>query len=226
MNTLILTRAEYRRRYGNDAPERTIPSRFLEEVPSQLVENLGGQNPAWSTPAYGSGYGGGYGGGYGSRRRSSFPGDAEGRHFNYEDESQEYSPSGSTSRSGASSSRRSDPSRPFVASWMKPPKTASSFAEKAGPKPEKESSIDNIARFFGSKTTPPRPGSLAHAAMEVPLPRGAANLAKGQRVRHAKYGEGTVLIREGEGDDAKLTIMFTRHGLKKLMEKFANLEKI
>jgi DNA helicase-2/ATP-dependent DNA helicase PcrA len=43
MNTLILTRAHYRRRYGNDAPEMSIPSRFLEEVPSQLIENLGGR---------------------------------------------------------------------------------------------------------------------------------------------------------------------------------------
>ena len=34
MNTLILTRAHYRRRYGNDAPELSIPSRFLEEVPT------------------------------------------------------------------------------------------------------------------------------------------------------------------------------------------------
>ena len=41
MNTLVLTRAHYRRRYGNDAPEASIPSRFLEEVPQQLIENLG-----------------------------------------------------------------------------------------------------------------------------------------------------------------------------------------
>ena len=54
MNTLILTRAHYRRRYGADVPEMSIPSRFLEEVPTQLVENLGGRSPAWSTPAYGS----------------------------------------------------------------------------------------------------------------------------------------------------------------------------
>ena len=45
-------------------------------------------------------------------------------------------------------------------------------------------------------------------------------------MRHAKYGEGTVLIREGDGEDAKLTVMFARHGMKKLMEKFANLQKI
>jgi DNA helicase-2/ATP-dependent DNA helicase PcrA len=219
MNTLILTRAEFRRRYGNDAPEHSLPSRFLEEIPSQLMERLGGQPSAWSSSGHG---------GYGSRRRSSFSEDPESHHYNYEDESQEYSPSGSTSRSGLASSRRSDPSKPFVAPWMKPPKN-SSLAETASPgtetEPEKKS-IDNIARFFGGTSTPPKPGSLARPAAEVPAPHGAANLKKGQRVRHSKYGDGTVLIREGEGDDAKLTIMFTRHGLKKLMEKFANLDKI
>ncbi len=42
MDTLILTRAVYRRRYGTDLPEASIPSRFLEEVPAELVEELGG----------------------------------------------------------------------------------------------------------------------------------------------------------------------------------------
>jgi DNA helicase-2/ATP-dependent DNA helicase PcrA len=62
--------------------------------------------------------------------------------------------------------------------------------------------------------------------MEIPEPKGAANLKKGERVRHSKYGEGTILMREGDGEDAKLTVMFTRHGMKKLMEKFANLQKL
>ena len=43
MDSLVLSRAHYRRRYGYDAPEPTIPSRFLEEVPTHLVENLGGR---------------------------------------------------------------------------------------------------------------------------------------------------------------------------------------
>ena len=62
--------------------------------------------------------------------------------------------------------------------------------------------------------------------MDIPEPNGASGLKKGQRVRHAKYGEGTILIREGDGEDAKLTVMFNRHGMKKLVEKFANLQKI
>jgi len=87
-------------------------------------------------------------------------------------------------------------------------------------------SIDNIARFFGGKSGQGKPGSMARPAMDVPAPSGASGLKSGQRVKHTKYGEGTVLMREGEGDDAKLTVMFPRHGLKKLMERFANLQKI
>jgi len=209
MNTLILTRANYRRRYGNDAPEGTVPSRFLEEVPSQLIENLGGRSPGWSTPAYS----------YGSRRQSRPEyGDT---HYAYEDESQEvpYSSAGQNDRSR----RTSRSSKPFVASWMKPRSSSAS----AGSEPSAESepagakSIDNIARFFGGK-----PATFPRPAMDIPSPSGAANLQKGQRVRHGKYGEGTVLFREGDGDNAKVTVMFNQHGIKKLVEKFANLQRL
>jgi DNA helicase-2/ATP-dependent DNA helicase PcrA len=195
MNTLILTRAHYRRRYGNDAPEMSIPSRFLEEVPNQLIENLGGRSPAWSTPAYGSGYNSRYG----SNRRPQHSSEFESRHYNYEDESQE--------APRISSSQNS------------PPKNKSS-------KDPEGHSIDNIARFFGGKGGAIKPSSFARPAMEIPESTGASGLKKGQRVRHGKYGEGTILMREGDGDNAKLTVLFPRHGMKKLMEKFANLQQI
>src|SRR5258708_30631458 len=41
MDQLSLTRADYRRRYGTDMPEVSMPSRFLEEVPGRLIEDLG-----------------------------------------------------------------------------------------------------------------------------------------------------------------------------------------
>ena len=41
MDQLVLTRAVYRRRYGTDLPEASVPSRFLEEVPAPLIEELG-----------------------------------------------------------------------------------------------------------------------------------------------------------------------------------------
>jgi DNA helicase-2/ATP-dependent DNA helicase PcrA len=91
---------------------------------------------------------------------------------------------------------------------------------------DKPDSIDNIARFFGGKAGLGKAGALPRPAMAIPESHGAAGLKKGQRVRHSKYGEGTVLMREGAGEDAKLTVMFNRHGMKKLMEKFANLQRI
>jgi DNA helicase-2/ATP-dependent DNA helicase PcrA len=47
----------------------------------------------------------------------------------------------------------------------------------------------------------------------------------GAQVRHPKYGVGTVLRSEGSGDGLKLSVNFQRHGLKKLVEKYAGLEE-
>jgi DNA helicase-2/ATP-dependent DNA helicase PcrA len=236
MNSLVITRAHYRRRYGNDAPEMSVPSRFLEEVPTQLVENLGGGSPAqsssqsssWSTPGYPKTYG----------RRPGTASDFTDRHYNYEDESQEISANSTGSR-GFGASAKASSSKPFVASWMtaRPPSPGQETspmgqnapapleAPQTSGEPDARS-IDNIARFFGGKSGALKPGALARPATDLPPSRGAANLRKGQHVRHAKYGEGTVLLREGDGEDAKLTVMFARHGLKKLIEKFANLQRI
>ena len=59
----------------------------------------------------------------------------------------------------------------------------------------------------------------------VEEPKGKKGFRPGQKVRHPKYGEGTVFQREGDGEDAKITVQFPRFGLKKLVEKYAQLEK-
>ena len=51
-------------------------------------------------------------------------------------------------------------------------------------------------------------------------------LRSGSRVRHAKFGVGTVLRVEGEGELTKLTISFPGFGLKKLLEKMAALQPV
>jgi DNA helicase-2/ATP-dependent DNA helicase PcrA len=53
-------------------------------------------------------------------------------------------------------------------------------------------------------------------------PAGAWTL--GTRVKHAKYGYGTILRTEGSGDDLKLTVSFISYGLKKMIAKYAELE--
>jgi hypothetical protein len=53
----------------------------------------------------------------------------------------------------------------------------------------------------------------------------AADFVPGSYVRHAKYGRGLVLRREGAGDSLKLTVSFPGFGQKKLVQKYANLEQ-
>jgi DNA helicase-2/ATP-dependent DNA helicase PcrA len=55
--------------------------------------------------------------------------------------------------------------------------------------------------------------------------QGGGKWKRGSMVRHAKYGLGTILASEGEGDDEKLTISFPGYGAKKLLPRFAALEK-
>jgi len=187
MDQLILTRAVYRRRYGTDLPEASVPSRFLEEVPAPLIEELGTRRKARvGTAALGRPAG-----------RSPGTYDAESTHYSYEDEDQSASwHSGDPGRGNAR------PTKPTVAARA-------------------YNSIENIAEFFasrGKKFTVPK-------AAPVEEPTGKRGFRPGQRVRHPKYGEGTVYQREGEGEEAKITVQFPRFGLKKLVEKYAQLEK-
>jgi DNA helicase II / ATP-dependent DNA helicase PcrA len=95
-------------------------------------------------------------------------------------------------------------------------------AERAKPTYSGKSynSIDNIAEFFASRG---KKFNLPKAPLEDP--KGKRGFRPGQKVRHPKYGEGTVYQREGDGEDAKITVQFPRFGLKKLVEKYAQLEK-
>jgi len=179
MDTLILSRAVYRRRYGTDMPEASVPSRFLEEVPPQLVEELGGSRNrdrgatgVLARPA----------------RRSLAA--AESTHYSYEDEDQ---------------SAAWNPAR------VKP-KKVTPLANY--------NSIDNIAEFFAS-----RGKKFSVPKMPSEEPKGRRGFRPGQKVKHPKYGEGTVYRREGDGEDARITVQFPRFGLKKLVEKYAQLEK-
>jgi DNA helicase-2/ATP-dependent DNA helicase PcrA len=209
MDSLVLTRARYRRRYGNDMPEASVPSRFLEEVPAHLIEPIGG-GASLAAQERVSGWGS-YGGnrstysGSGSRysRGNSAPESTGDRHYNYEDEDQR--PAAAYSRPAYNPAAR--PATPGV-------------RPAAGPKLAGAGSLDNIAQFFGG-----RGASIPRPKLEIEPPTGATGFKAGSRVRHPKYGEGQVVRREGDGEDAKLTVSFHQHGLKKLVEKFAKLER-
>ncbi len=122
MDQLILTRAVYRRRYGTDLPEASVPSRFLEEVPAPLIEELGGRRGSSSARAATGTYPASSGQGYGrpaGRGSTAYGGET---HYSYEDEDQS-------------------------ASWQ----AGNNKAAKPTAPARQYNSIENIAEFFASR---------------------------------------------------------------------------
>jgi DNA helicase-2/ATP-dependent DNA helicase PcrA len=163
---LILTWARYRRRFGGGEQERSIQSRFLGEVPANLIVNLGG-------------------------------GDTALQQLDLTAESHEV--------------RESTKRNVFTGKTY--------------------NSLENISQFFAERgmAFPARPPVPKQPAAGRSLPQAPPPPKKpartGMTVEHPKYGTGTVVRREGEGDDAKITVSFPRYGLKKLVEKYAGLKK-
>jgi len=91
-----------------------------------------------------------------------------------------------------------------------------------------------LKRSGARLATPPRPlsrgGPGGLFAPSSPVPPGAApdneELRPGVRVRHPLFGVGTVLRREGAGEDLKVTVSFPGVGAKKLVARFAGLELV
>jgi DNA helicase-2/ATP-dependent DNA helicase PcrA len=82
------------------------------------------------------------------------------------------------------------------------------------------------------RVPPPRPGDapprFAGAAVAAGAAPGVSSepMRPGVRVRHPLFGVGTVLRREGDGDDLKVTVSFPGVGAKKLVARFAGLEVV
>jgi len=91
-------------------------------------------------------------------------------------------------------------------------------------------SVDSIADFFKQRNRQmgQTSGSLPNISNKsVSTPASSSNeITPGSYVKHSKYGRGLVLRREGAGESAKLTVSFPGYGQKKLVEKYAGLEKV
>ncbi len=103
-------------------------------------------------------------------------------------------------------------------------------------------------RLYGSETFPRRSrfldeipaelieevrlgGSVAMAASNyafgaTPVQQESDGLCLGQRVQHAKFGEGVVLDVEGQGAQARVHVNFDAQGAKWLMMAYANLQPV
>ena len=137
---LVLTRAKFRRFLGTGSMEPTQPSRFLREIPADLIE----------TPS----------------------------------------------------------SSPF--------RKKTSVYEGAV-----VNSKEAIQQFYQQ-----RGRQIDLAPISKDAPSKGAHLSRGSYVRHPKFGVGTIIRCEGEGEDAKVTVSFPGHGLKKMVQKYAGLERV
>jgi DNA helicase-2/ATP-dependent DNA helicase PcrA len=131
--SLVLTRAIYRRSYGEDRLRASLPSRFLSEIPRDLIEAAAGSQ---SEPGE-------------TRRYEADPEFSEG--YSYR-------------------------------------RTRTPYGR---PAPKTRSSKDPLI---------------------------------GTRVRHLKFGIGTIIEVEGDGEDRRIVVSFQDYGPKKLLERYANLQ--
>jgi DNA helicase-2/ATP-dependent DNA helicase PcrA len=136
---LYLTSARFRRYFGNADQQVSEPSRFLDEIPEELIERIG--------------------------------------------------------------DRRQSPAIPYQGA---------------------HNSVDAVVKALGGGAHPRRSETPPQSSQK----KKAGKWMMGTRVRHPKYGTGTILRTEGEGEDMKLTVSFMSHGLKKLIAKYAELEAL
>jgi len=187
---LVLSWARYRRRFGGGEQERTMASRFLKEIPSELVMQMGVEEEA-APPQV----------------------DLSAERWQV----------------------RQDVRRNLY--------TGKTY-----------NSVENVQQFFKERgiNVPMRPGApAAHSPVpaapagspaqgglfgklppvqsKTPLPKAPPPPKQPARtgtvVEHPKYGTGTIVRREGDGEDAKVVVIFDRYGMKKLVEKYAGLKK-
>ncbi|CDH01775.1 DNA helicase II [Xenorhabdus bovienii] len=65
---------------------------------------------------------------------------------------------------------------------------------------------------------------VSHKQLGTPISADDSGYALGQRVRHPKFGEGTVINIEGSGEHCRLQIAFQGEGIKWLVAAYARLE--
>ena len=100
------------------------------------------------------------------------------------------------------------------------------------PVPRRSVSYSNSAGDFDFEKPKPRPTAVPYASTPAAPakdfgtgPSGSLNYAVGDKVRHMKFGEGTVTNIVNGGRDFEVTVLFDTYGVKKMLASFANLKK-
>lgn len=172
---LFLSHTLRRSLYGMS--EMSTPSRFLGDIPSNLVE--------------------------GGNRLSDRHQGAKKRAWSWDQDSGSQ-PKRATSGTYGSYGKRSG------------------FAEKRAAQKVKKGSRESQKQAATRRDLPkPR-----HLSEERDTPTAKAQYKSGQRVKHAKFGEGIVIESKVTRNDEEVAIAFSGHGIKRLSASFAKLEVI
>ena len=67
---------------------------------------------------------------------------------------------------------------------------------------------------------------VSHQRMGSPISETDTGYKLGQRVRHSKFGEGTIVNLEGSGEHSRLQVAFQGQGIKWLVAAYAKLESV
>jgi DNA helicase-2/ATP-dependent DNA helicase PcrA len=182
---LYLSWARFRRRFGGGQSEQSTPSRFLKEVPKDLLEKLRDDDDIPQVDLFSERH---------EVRETVKRNLYTGKTYNSIENIGQF----------------------FAERGVKPP-------SMVPPQPSRPQ-----AQTARPSQTPQPVAQKAAVAPNVHRPQTAGRkkpFGSGSTVLHPKYGRGTVLRREGEGDDAKLTVSFPGYGLKKLVEKYAGIKE-
>jgi len=91
---------------------------------------------------------------------------------------------------------------------------------------DRDRGSSSTLRDRSSQAQSPKSKVQSQSSSPLPVsPSPASDFVPGSYVRHSKYGRGLVLHREGAGESLKLTVTFPGYGQKKLIQKYAGLEK-
>jgi len=88
-----------------------------------------------------------------------------------------------------------------------------------------EGDQETLSAASGQKPLPVPRAELDDVQVDPPIRRKSEpQYRTGQRVRHARFGEGTVIESKVTGNDEEVTVAFPGDGIKRLAASFANLE--
>lgn len=167
---LYLSRSVVRRQWG--APTHSPPSRFIDELPTELIEWRRDEAEVLARRRFVGGSG--YGNAAGYQDSDGYSG--SGRHSGYDDED----------------------------AYRRPAR-----------RPESA---------FGS--APQLSKAAASPRAKVSGNRDIVQLAAGDRVLHPRFGMGTVITITGEGDKSEASVDFGGEGVKRLLLRYAPVEKL